>query len=491
MTSTFRAFLFVVLTLIGIGSVFGFVTNQGGAYTISFDSQSAVVVNTNIETDFEVRVTNNLDTTQTIGLDHKNVSGWNIITNKDSVELNPGESEEVIFTMSANSNFDYSENVVSSDTIKIGKNEDYRGYFEFPVSITSNQDNVSIVFQVQVVAEEDLETSYEAKFSSNKLSPQSPLSFTVEALDIGSKHNVTITPILGNNQFEKISASFSNTNAYQIFSVPLNSTISPGNYEAKVVVREESKDGSAREWSSTQNVEVVPYSNIEVEESSHEGILIDSTRLLLTNRGNVDDTFIQSLNHSSFQNLFFTTTASFNETQSGVVLQTDVEKGERKAISYAYNYVGLYIIVLVLIFIVGYLYIRKTSNPFDVETKVYDVERTKHEGIKSLKIRIGFENLKIDKIESLKVVFRMPVYLRVQEESFLVTPPNHVYKGKTQYKLEWNFKNFEKNDSRILGFAMVNSKGILGDIRFGDLEFEVKVKGKVRKYYTSLPVVKG
>lgn len=85
----------------------------------------------------------------------------------------------------------------------------------------------------------------------------------------------------------------------------------------------------------------------------------------------------------------------------------------------------------------------------------------------------------------------MPSYLNVKENSFLLSEPNHVLRGQNQYKLIWNFKKFEKNDSRIIGFVLINKKGILGDLKLPDLEIEVKSKGKIRKYYNSFPIIKG
>ena len=137
------------------------------------------------------------------------------------------------------------------------------------------------------------------------------------------------------------------------------------------------------------------------------------------------------------------------------------------------------------------IYVRKNSIPLDVEIKLYEIKRDQHEGVKSLKLRIGFENIKESEIETMKLIFKLPSYLNVEDGSFLLTEPNHVLKSKSQYKLTWDFKNFEKNDSRILGFAMVNNKGILGDIRLPDLEFDVKINGKLRKYYKSIPTIRG
>ena len=141
--------------------------------------------------------------------------------------------------------------------------------------------------------------------------------------------------------------------------------------------------------------------------------------------------------------------------------------------------------------ILSYIIHRKTSNPLDVETELYEIKKDVHEGVKSMKIKIGFENIKESEIDVLKIIFRMPSYLQVKDESFLLTEPNHVLKGSSQFKLEWDFKRFERNDSRIIGFELVNKKGILGDIRLPDLEVEVKVNGKVKRYYTPFEIVRG
>ena len=160
-------------------------------------------------------------------------------------------------------------------------------------------------------------------------------------------------------------------------------------------------------------------------------------------------------------------------------------------VTYSFNYLSLYVILFVILVILVYIYVRKNSNPLDVETRVYGVKRVKHEGIKEMKVRFGFENLKASKIDVLKITFRMPAYLHVKEDSFVLTEPNHVLKGTSQYKLIWEFRNFEKNDSRIIGFTLLNKRGVLGDIRFGSLEFEVNVDGKKRKYYETFPTIRG
>lgn len=488
----FRFVIVFLAVLMGMSSIYGFTTNQGGAFTVFFDTQKAVVPNTDIQTQFNVTIVNNLEVSQEIEFTNEPVSGWSVEREEDYFMLGPNESKTISFALQANSNFDYSENVVSSDTIKIGKNDEYRGFFEFPIQFSSTQDDVSIVYQVEVLPEDDIEVSYIPRISTQEISPVTPLSFTVEARNISTMQNVVINSQLGEYEFEKIEAEFDSQDNYKVFTHNINESISPGNYNARIAVRQESPlEDSAQEWFLTQNIEVVPYTNIEIEKEDTHSLLVDTKQLTLTNQGNIEDEFEKQINHSFVKGLFFTSEENVEKTKEGVRLSVPLEQGEVKEIQYSYNYIGLYVLLLVVLFIIGYISYRKISNPMDVETKIYDVKRDTHEGIKSLKVRIGFENIKVQEIETLKVVFRMPAYLSVNEDSFLLSPPNNVYKGKTQYRLEWNFKRFEKNDSRILGFQLVNSKGVLGDIRFKDLEFEVKINGKIKKYYTTLPIVKG
>lgn len=55
----------------------------------------------------------------------------------------------------------------------------------------------------------------------------------------------------------------------------------------------------------------------------------------------------------------------------------------------------------------------------------------------------------------------------------------------------WDFKNFSLEDSRVIGFTLVNKRGVLGDIRLPDVEFELKTGVKQRRYYKGFPVIKG
>jgi hypothetical protein len=181
----------------------------------------------------------------------------------------------------------------------------------------------------------------------------------------------------------------------------------------------------------------------------------------------------------------------YSRSDSEYEFSSELQPGEQKELYVSLRYGIIVVILIILIIIFGIRAYLQYKNPLEVDVFLEDIKKVKHEGVKSFKVKIGFENIRREEIDTLKVIFKMPSYLHVKDESFSITPPTKVLKGSNSYKLMWEFKRFEKGDSRILGFELVNSKGILGDIHFEDLELEVTVKGKKSKYYVGIDTING
>lgn len=491
MMKFFNLFTFLLVILLSIFQVSANVYNQNGEFSITTSEIERVVVNDDINTQFAFTITNNENFKQDILIEELEVQGWDLTMTPMSFTLTPGAQRRVVFTLSANSDFDYSQNIISSTEIVLSKS-DYRGLFEFPVTIRGENEVITVRFEVEIVPQSDLLVSFEPRITQKKLSPVSPLTYSIDSTNIADSQSVLVIVELGDNQISRFEQVFSEeAGAYQVFSQDISSSIVPGTYTAKVTVRQDKGEGNIEEWYAVRELEVVPYENIVISEESSSSIFKEEFLLSVSNKGNQKSTFTKEIEMSFFDSLFFGT--NLKETKSGdvVVLSADLESGEQISAKYYYNYLSLYLVLLAFLIIIMYIYVRKNSNPIDVETKIYGVKRVAHEGIKEVKVRFGFENIKLKQIDQLKVTFRMPSYLHVKEDSFVLTEPNHVLKGSSQYKLIWDFRNFEKSDSRIIGFTLLNKRGVLGDIRFGNLEFEVKVDGKTRKYYESFPIIRG
>lgn len=488
----FKLLLSVFALLFVISSVSGAqVYNQNGDFSVYLDEKTKTVFNDDIKTYFLLNITNN-QAQQTFNIDVDPESGWNINYDDQEFTLSNGETRQIRIDLVANSDFDYDPTVVSPDTVVISQKEDYVGYFEFPTTILGENENVSMRLSVGINSRENEPIDFSPKISIDDVSPVSPLRYSITSSNLQDDVDVSIRAFLGENLISEFTDSFSQNIDYKIYSHNVPLRLDPGRYDASIIVRK-SQEGSnsAQEWFDTASVQILPYENLVIDEEISEDFFIDTYKYYLDNQGNVDTVYEDSISVNFFSSMFFSSNVDYEKKEGEILIQENVPKGESKTIIYSFNYIPVYVLVVVILIMAVYIYVRKTSNPLNVEPKIYDVKKVTHEGVKSIKIKIGFENSKLEEIDTLKVIFRMPSYLKVKEESFLLSPPKNVFKGRDQYKLLWEFKRFEKLDSRILGFSLVNDRGILGDIKLPPIEFEVKVGGKVRKYYVSLPTIKG
>jgi hypothetical protein len=465
------------------------IVNQNGDFSVQIPEKNKQIFNDNIQVEYSLIVQNNLEIPQEISLEIPEVSGWDVLLSSKTISLEPKESKDVKINFKSNSNFDYGKQIQSSDTVLIGRVEDYRGFFKFPVSLKTVDDSVQINFQVEIISKKDVEPSFIPKISTLQVSPESPLVYSVEAKDLFESSEVSISLELAGTEYN-FKDSFSSVDNYKVYTYPISLDLSPGDYTVIINVRHEEGE-SAKEWFTKKEISILPFKNLETQTKEEFSFYKKSSELTIKNNGNIEDVFTFELDASSFSSLFFFGSFDYSFQDGKISSKISLAPGESKTLEYGFNYLSLYLFFLLVLLLLGYIVARRISNPLDVEVDIYDVKKTQHEGIKSLKIKIGFENIKEKEIDDLKMYFKLPSYLHVDESSFLLSPPKKVLKGSGMYKLLWEFKRFENGDSRILGFRMVNSKGVLGDIRFEDLEFEIKVNGKVRRHKVSLPIIRG
>ncbi|MCA9486498.1 MAG: hypothetical protein KC548_02500 [Nanoarchaeota archaeon] len=486
----FSAFLLCLVLSFAVHAV---TYNEGGDFKVEVSSQRGQVYNDNISQSFSFTVENLLQVKQEFDLDIPESDGWDIVVPQETFFLASHEKKTIQILFRANSAFDYRPSGVSPDLIILSQKDEYEGLFEFPVLVEGSRENVSMKFEVKISKPPVEEESFVPQFSSSAVSVVDPLRFSVRASGVST--NEESVQILVENAGAVISdelESFSEDASYKIFEVPISAQFSPGFYTFVITVRKLSANKTAaKEWYAEKVVEVREYVQVVESREEKKTLLSDGVVITLKNEGNSPQTYTEKVSFGALKSLFFSSSEQYEDTSTGVLIHKELAKGEEATIEYHFNYLSLYVFLLLLAGLFSYLYVRKVSNPLDVETKIYDVRHVEHEGVKSLKIQIGFENIKDEQIEKIKLVFRLPSYLSIKEGSFLLTEPNFVLKGKNQYKLVWDFKNFSLEDSRVIGFTLVNKRGVLGDIRLPDVEFELKTGVKQRRYYKGFPVIKG
>ncbi len=490
----FKYFLAILTILMIIPVGFSSNTyNSDGDFSVFVESQEDTVLNQDINSNFQFTVKNLKSYSQSFEIKAPNQKGWSVDISSRYFTLAPNQEKEVDILFASNSEFDYTPNVVSPNIIKITHQDEYIGFFEFPVTIKGVNENISLKYDLNIERPETLTPVFEPKLSTDKLSPVLPLRYTLTGNNLINDQKIFVRLELGNEILSEFIDTFTPANNYKIYEKQITKDFEPGTYDVRVTVRILSDDGkSATEWFEVENLEIVDYKDVTGIETRSNSLFKDTHKITIVNNGNVKDEYVKNVEIGFFESMLFgTNNEDFFKTENGIKYVVDLERGETKEIIYSFNYIALYVLIFVILILVSYFYVRRTSNPLDIETKIYEIKKVEHEGVKSLKLRIGFENIKNKEINDLRIVFRMPSYLQVEEGSFLLVEPKHVLKGKDQFKLIWDFKNFEENDSRIVGFQLVNKKGVLGDIKIPDIEFDVKIDGKQRKYYASFPVIRG
>ncbi len=483
--------ILAVLLLTTLFGAYAEVYNSEGDFSVEIDKRTKDVINDNIVATFEVEIENKADTEKEFSININDENGWDIIINPATFKLQGRESKTVSITFQANSDFDYSEDVVSPNEIVISQKSDYRGSFEFPVTVSGEDENVLLRLKVEIYPIDSIPLTYDVNIADGSLSPVKPLRFSVGVSNIYEEKTSDIQIKIGNEVIETLSTTFTPDEKFKIFEVGVPNTFEPKSYDVSVIINQKKGEGNIETWYDEKTKTVVPYSNIDVTETQNNFLFGKETIYKIENNGNTKDTFEKSIPLSFFGSFFFSSSHGYERQDGNALFSEELNRGETITLETENNYLALFIIIFVIAILVIYSIVRKSMNPLDLQIKIYDVKRVKHEGLKELKLQVDFENIKEKEIEVLKLVFRLPTYLRVKEHSFLLTPPKHVLKGKNQYKLEWEFRRFETGDSRILGFTLVNNRGILGDIRLGDIELDVKINGKTRKYYKTFPIIRG
>ena len=466
------------------------IINQDGDFTVQVESSKEVYTD-NLTQSFEIQITNNLDEEQEINLTKPDMGKeWNVSSVPESVVLDPQEEDTFSFNIDATGEFDYRESTRTPDRVLITRYSTYIGEHNFPIIINGENEEISFNLDLIVLGEDEESPEFNIQLSEVSISPEKPLQYTISAEYLTQTESVDINVEIGNKTINSFSEEFGPDENYKIFEQEISPEISPGSYPLDISVRFEHDEGVVTEWLKQSYVDIEEFRNVETQKTTSSNFLGKTKTIDIENKGNVLDNYEYSTSINFFQKLVFNSENEFIEENGKVTFAKELEKGESKCIEYSYNYIPYYFLLLLVVIFVAFFIIRKKSNPLATETKIHNIKRVTYEGIKSLKVEIGIENLKETELDQVRIIFRMPSYLKVKDNSFQLTEPNKVFKGKNQYKLIWDFKNFGVNESRVIGFTLENSKGVLGDIRIPNLEIQVTRNGKTRKYYKSMPTVK-
>ena len=495
-TLVISAILFaMVTTLLSFSAPIEYTQNS---FIFTTQEDRTTIISTNKEeVDFTFVLSNTLNEEQEFNISVLSDRNWEVLLDEEIVTLNAMESREISFRVIVPDNLGYSRVVDSQGLVKFELDDNFFGNFNFPIQIRTEDESsfLEVVYRLEVYAPTNLPVDFTLEPSSLVVSPQFPLSLRVIGSNFDESGTQTIVDIEAFIGDERISSqehvfSYQRNTVDILFSIPPE--ISPGMYDSRVVVRLDRDEGRSQSWELREVVEVLEFRDLDVSKTTSSIFLwsIDE-EITVINLGNIDSVYSHSREFAWYERIFMTSNVDYDRINSEYIFSQNISPGEEVTIYISIRYGILFLVLFVVVMIYGIRTYMHYKNPLEVDIKFEGIKKVKYEGVKSFKVKIGFENIRREEIDTLRATFKMPAYLHVKDESFSITPPSKVLKGSKNYKLMWEFKRFEKGDARILGFELVNSKGILGDIHFEDLEFEVEINGKVSKYYTPIEIIRG
>lgn len=483
--------------LLASTSVYGVEEYSQDSYNFIIPGERIHTISTTAESQeftFILKNTKNVETTFNLSVLEENPQ-WQIEFEEESVTLDAGESREIDFQVYLPNSLGYSRVVDSQGLSKFVLDDEYFGVFNFPlqVSLDDEDERLEVVFRLEVYSPTNLPIEFFIDPSSLAVSPQFPFSVRVSADNIEENTTVDaqVSASINGEELNSKTLSFSKVRNTIDTSFKIPPSFSPGEYESQISIQLEQEEGRSQVWQLSEDIQILDYKDIEESQEKRFTIWSFDTLFRVENIGNVETNFTHTDSYAWYERIFLTTNMQYSRSDSEYQFRAALEPGEERELYVSFRYGIIVVILVVLVIIFGIRAYLEYKNPLEVDVFLEDIKKVKHEGVKRFKVKIGFENIRREEIDTLKVIFKMPSYLHVKDESFSITPPTKVLKGSNSYKLMWEFKRFEKGDSRILGFELVNSKGILGDIHFEDLELEVTVKGKTSKYYVGIDTING
>ena len=503
----FNSIKYIILTIIVCNMLsLGFSSQTYTQETFTFSTQdelnAVISVNTQ-EVEFNFEIENTQPFSQDFNIVFNTHPKWDVESDTIKLTLSGKETKTISFKVSPPQELGYKRIVDSQGLSKFELDDEYFGEFDFPIRIdsTSSEDDLEVVFSLDVYSTANLPLDFELSPSNLYVSPKDDLSIRINALSsderlpviaqvsarlIDISNDNIYTHNLGSKEVE-FSQLFTTRDVQ--FSIP--ASLSPDEYEMQIVIKVEFDEDKKKYWELEEKIEIIPFENLQTQFKKEYSFWSFRDIITIENLGNTKSTYTYIRKLSWYERLFLITDMNISIINSEHHFSSHIQAGETKEVEVSFRY-GIIVLVIMLVTTVwGVKTYQEYKNPLDVELEFEQIKKVKHEGIKSFKVKLGFENLKNEEMEILRVVFKMPSYLYVKDASFSLTPPTKVLKGSSKYKLIWEFKQFEKGDARILGFELMNSKGVLGDIHFEDLEFEVVSKGKTSRYFTKVKTIQG
>ncbi len=228
---------------------------------------------------------------------------------------------------------------------------------------------------------------------------------------------------------------------------------------------------------TTEQIKVLPASDIAISENIEKGFLKRSYVVTLVNQGNtiVKDEYIVNL--KSFENNFFKGEPAPDRKElidgkREVAWMYNLAPNEILTIRYSISYWPLLLIILLLVgsFSAVFFYINTSIS---IDKRILFAEE---KGLKFVKIQLHIKNKSGSRLKNVNLVDTIPSPLKLLKE-FGTIVPDDVHKEESKTKLRWKFEALESNEERVISYGIRSGLSIIGKINLPEAKMRFQKSG--------------
>ncbi len=312
----------------------------------------------------------------------------------------------------------------------------------------------------------------------DQLDPRDPLAIEVymrnrNPLDIKDLRIVIESPLFDKEYVTSLTPLGEKTN--EILFKDVSPMQTPGIYAVNVKLIVDNKTVAQ----SQKEINIVPYSEVQVKEAVVKSLFSRSQIIELTNDGNSKAVKKISVPKNFFERIFTSTSANYEKSKEfGVTYLTwniplEPQQSYELKVKTDYTILGLIALVIILA-IVAYYILR---SPLMLYKRAKIVESSEH-GITEIRVKLHVKNRSGKTVRGIKVIDRYPKIASLQEDDSVgvMKPTKMISADKSHSVLLWNIDVLEPYEERLITYRLKSSLNIVGNMQLqsGKVKFQSK-----------------
>jgi len=260
----------------------------------------------------------------------------------------------------------------------------------------------------------------------------------------------------------------------ETISLKTSKNVKPGDYIVNIKVYDE--DSKTR-GSYSSAFTVSKNENIREQKDEDTGFLSKTTRITVTNEGNIKTTKSIEVETNFFARIFTKTNPDPVISKGNYVWELSLNPGDELSVEYVSNYRPIFygiLIIIIATLIMNYLVERSVL----IRKRIYRIKRNP-DGLSELKVLIHVKNGRKDEVSGVNIIDVLPSTMTPTEE-FGTLKPTKIQQGTKGKRFIWELDKLAPQEERIFSYKVKSNIKLIGETRLPPAVVQYRTKkGKV------------